>query len=97
MGSFNRNCVFDPLDLEIIERVYEAIWAQIVARQSDRNTVKDAERQKALKRLLFALAGPRPVDFDTLYDKMLASIPKTWGWGKPAITSEPISGPQVGA
>ena len=94
MGSFQRENVFDPLDLEIIERVYEAIWAQIVARQPDRDTVKDAERQKALKRWLFALAGPRPVDFDTLYDRVLASIPKTWGWGKPVIKSETLGEPR---
>jgi hypothetical protein len=95
MGS--QQNVFDPLDLEIIDRVYEAIWAQIILLQPDRDTEKEAERQKALRRWLFALAGPRPVDFDTLYDKVLASIPKTWGWGKPVIKSDPLGGPQVGA
>ena len=92
MGS--QQNVFDPLDSEIIDRVYEAIWAQIILLQPDRDTAKEAERQKALRRWLFVLAGPRLVDFDTLYDKVLASIPKTWA--KP-LKSEPLGGPQVGA
>jgi hypothetical protein len=29
--------VFDPLDLEIIDRVYEVAWAHIQARQPNRN------------------------------------------------------------
>ena len=29
MGSCQRNRVFHPLDLEIIDRVYEAAWAQL--------------------------------------------------------------------
>jgi hypothetical protein len=41
MGS--RQNIFDPLDLEIIDRVYEAIWAQIVSRQPDRDRSRAAE------------------------------------------------------
>ena len=29
MGSFKHSCAFDPLDLEIIDRVYEAAWAKL--------------------------------------------------------------------
>lgn len=47
-----------PLDLETIDRVYEAAWAQIIARDPFRNTEKDSERQAALRKRLFALAGP---------------------------------------
>jgi hypothetical protein len=32
MGSFRHPRVFDPLDLEIIDRVCEAAWAQLEAR-----------------------------------------------------------------
>ena len=77
MGSFGFR-VFHPLDLEIIDRVYEAAWAQIVARDPLRNTEKDSERQPALRKRLFALAGPGSVDFDTLCDKVLASMPECW-------------------
>ena len=38
MGSFKRHRAFDPLDLEIIDRVYEAAWAQLEAREIDRDT-----------------------------------------------------------
>ena len=39
----------------------------------DRN--EDGKRQDALRRWLFALATPGPVDFDMLYDKVLARMP----------------------
>ena len=77
MGSFGFR-VFHPLDLETIDRVYEAAWAQIIARDPFRNTEKDSERQEELRKRLFALAGPGSVDFDTLYDKVLTSLPECW-------------------
>jgi hypothetical protein len=42
MGFFRRR--FDPLDVEIIERVYEAAWARV---ETDvfRDTAKDEERR----------------------------------------------------
>ena len=77
MGSFKRPRTFDSLDLEIIDLVYEAVWAQIVARDPFRDTEKDGERQEALRRRLFVLIGLGSVDFDNLYDKVLASMPET--------------------
>ena len=35
MGSFKQ--AFDPLDLEIIDRVYEVAWAHVEAREPDRD------------------------------------------------------------
>ncbi len=49
MGSFTRPQMFDPLDLEIIDRVYEAAWAHIIASVPDRDQEKDAIRQEALR------------------------------------------------
>jgi len=57
MGSFKHPHAFDPLDLEIIDRVYEAAWAQVEARDPSRDRQKDGERQDALKKSVFALAG----------------------------------------
>ena len=74
MGSFRRRH-FDPLDLEIIDRVYEAAWAQLQARDPYRGTAEDAECQEALRKWIFALAIPGQFDFDTLCDKVLAGIP----------------------
>ena len=64
MGSFNRARVFDPLDLEIIDRVYEAAWAQLEAREPARDREVDGERHEALRKLVFACAIPGGVDFD---------------------------------
>ena len=71
MGSFKRHRAFDPLDLEIIDRVYEAAWAQIEAREIDRDTERDPERQQRLRERIFAVAGIGPVDFDALYERVL--------------------------
>ena len=71
MGSFKHPRAFDPLDLEIIDRVYEAAWAQIEAREIDRDTARDPERQRMLRERIFAVAGMGPVDFDALYERVL--------------------------
>jgi hypothetical protein len=76
MGSFKR--VFDPLDLEIIDRVYEVAWAQVQARQPNRDTVSVAERQEALRKKIFGVArilGSGHIDFDTLVELVLATVP----------------------
>ena len=79
MGSFKR--VFDPLDLEIIDRVYEAVWAYVEARQPHRDSATDAERQEALRKRIFVaarIAGPGQVDFDKLTEVVLATMPEQW-------------------
>ena len=68
MGSFKRSRAFDPLDLEIIDRVYEAVWAQIEAREPGRDIERDPERRQRLCKLILGAANMRPVDFDTLYE-----------------------------
>jgi hypothetical protein len=71
-----RSRAFDPLDLEIIDRVYEAAWAQIEARDPGRDRQKDRELEEALRKRIFALADSGHVDFDGLCDKVLASMPE---------------------
>ena len=44
MGSFKT--AFDPLDLEIMDRVYEVAWAHVQAREPSRNTASDGARQR---------------------------------------------------
>ena len=75
MGSFKD--VFDPKDLEIMDRVYEVAWAQIQARDPSRNTASDGARQTALRRKIFGvarIAGPGHIDYDTLTEVVLATI-----------------------
>ena len=76
MGSFQRHHAFDPLDLEIIDLVYEVAWEQVSAREPGRDTAEDEERQASLRKRVFALAGNGGVDFDTLLDRVLASLPQ---------------------
>ena len=69
--------VFDPLDLEIMERVYEVAWALAQAREPSRNTASDGARQTALRRKIFGvarIAGPGHIDLDTLTEVVLATI-----------------------
>ena len=76
MGSFKRPHAFDPLDMEIIDLVYEVAWEQVSAREPSRDVAHDEERQASLRKPVFALAGNGGVDFDTLLDRVLASLPK---------------------
>jgi hypothetical protein len=74
---------FNPLDLEIIDRVYEAAWAQLLAMNLPRDELEELERQKNLRKRLFALARPGGVEFDTLCNMVLASyFPKVTPLGK---------------
>src|SRR5262249_7125582 len=85
MGSFKRVRVFDRLDLEIIDRAYEAVWARV---ETDifRDIAKDDERKKALRQWAFILAGRHPVDFETLHEKLETIIPKPWITARPRKT-----------
>ena len=69
MGSYKR--VFDPLDLEIIDLVYETALVQIAARDPLSDPVKELERQETVKKLVFAVAQPGSVEFDDLLDKVV--------------------------
>ena len=59
MSAFKSPLAFDPLDLEIIDRVYEAAWAQVEARRPFRNNDSDAERREALRKCVMACAAVR--------------------------------------
>jgi hypothetical protein len=92
MVSLKRSRVFNPLDLEIIDCVYEAAWAELEARDPFRDTEKDGELRQALRKLVMNNTGMDKVDFDTLYDRVLANMPETW----PAFTAEPRSMQEAG-
>jgi hypothetical protein len=77
MGSRKRHPAFEPSELDIIDRVYRAAWAQILARHPGRELENNRERQEALRRRLFILADRRPIEFDTLRDRVLVSMPET--------------------
>jgi hypothetical protein len=97
MGSYKRPRVFDPLDLEIIDLVYEVAVTQIAARDPLFDPSKDLERQEALKKLVFVLAKPGSIEFDDLLDKVLehASEPAGVRLGSPK--SPPVIAPALKA
>jgi hypothetical protein len=90
MGSFKHSCAFDPLDLEIIDRVYEAAWAKLEACEPFRDSERDLERQEALRKQIMACATHGHVDFDDLCEKVLATLPHP-------KSKKPPSSPEVSA
>ena len=71
MGS--DHTAFDPLDLEIIDHVYEAACAALFARDATLDEPQEIDRQKDLRQRLFAVAEPGSVDFDTLYERVMST------------------------
>jgi len=76
MGSFKHPDAFDPLDLEIIDRVDEAAWAPVEAREPFRDKQQDGERQETLRKLLMDEAITDKIEFDSLCEKVLAKMPE---------------------
>ncbi len=76
IGAAAHWCATDPLDLEIIDRVYGAAWAQLLARNPIQDEIEEAARQTNLRQRLFALSDPGRVDFDVLYGEVLSSYDK---------------------
>lgn len=72
MGSYQHPRVFDPLDLQIIELVYEAAWTQLALRNPSTNPAQ--HEQEALRKLIFAIARPGNIEFDSLLDTVLVSF-----------------------
>ena len=84
MSSFAR--VFDPLDLEIIDRVVEAVWVRIEAQSSLRDGRTDDELKEMLRKQVMICAASGKVDFDALYDKVAASMSEALGGKSPEPT-----------
>src|SRR5262245_12769087 len=78
MGSFKHLRAFNPLDLEIIDRVYEAAWAQVEASNQTRDTANEWQRQDALRKLIMDCTATERIEFDALYDRVLGNMPETW-------------------
>ena len=74
MVTNQRRQKFDPLDLELIERVYGVACAYIEARDLYRDPTHDKDEEDALRKQIFALANDGPLDFDKLCDGVLAGM-----------------------
>jgi hypothetical protein len=70
MSSYPR--VFDPLDLEIIDRVHEAACARFEAKMPP-SRPRDELRESLRKRVMTCAASGN-VDFDSLYEQVCVSL-----------------------
>ena len=73
MASTNKCTGFDPLDLAIVDSVYQAALVQLVVRSPALNAEELEKRQQNLHQRVLAFAKPGSVDFDTLYERAIAS------------------------
>jgi hypothetical protein len=69
---------FEDSELAIIDRVYEAAWAQVEARDPQRDRAKDEERRATLRKRVLNFARSGQVEFDALYRMVLRTIPHKW-------------------
>ena len=76
MGSYKHPQVFGPLDLEVNDRVYDAAWAELEAREPFRDREHDEERRDELRKLTMDSTGTGRVEFDALYERVLANMPR---------------------
>ena len=76
MGSYKHPQVFGPLDLEIIDRVYDAAWAELEAREPFRDRNRDEERRGELRKLIMDSTGTSRVEFDALFERVMANMPE---------------------
>ena len=74
MNPMELSRAFDPLDLEIVERAYEAAWTEIENYNPQRDTSKDPEYKQMLRRALFLAAHERMSDPETLCDEALVRM-----------------------
>ena len=77
MASTNKCTGFDPLDLAIVDSVYQAAWVQLVVRSPALNAEELEKRQQNLHQRVLAFATPGSADFDTLYERAISSFDQT--------------------
>jgi hypothetical protein len=76
---------YDPLDLEMLEWVFDSAWTALQAKAALRDPEKDEQLKTALREKLFALACIDMDDLDTLRSRLVASMAplalafKPWG------------------
>ena len=89
MNTFKSRSNFQPLDLEIMDFVYEAAWAALEARRPFRDTQNDDVRKSALRKRVINCAAEGTVEFDALYDRVVATVPEPL-WDRAEIETYPL-------
>jgi hypothetical protein len=78
MASSQHARAFDPLELELIERAYDAAWAELAARAPQRDPAQDEERKLALRKCVDVAVQSGEMDVDALRNRALAHMPEYW-------------------
>jgi hypothetical protein len=102
MGMYQHHYVFNPLDLEIIDRVYATAWARLEAQEPFRDRERDTTRQETLRKLVFVYArdakggAGNHVVFDALCEQVLECLESTCR-AMPLAKKQRGTPPQMGA
>jgi hypothetical protein len=75
VGAFDPPRAFDPEQLDLIEQTYEAVCAELAAR----DLAKGEERKQVLRRAMFEAAHSDDIDPDKLRERVLWSLARL-GW-----------------
>jgi hypothetical protein len=73
-----RTRIFKPGELQVIERAFEAAWAEIVRKNPDRDVEKDEKLRSRLRKRIFASVGRDISDVDKVRDRLMKSLPERW-------------------
>jgi hypothetical protein len=76
---------FDPLDLAVMRRAFDAAWTEIMSSNLIEN-IDDEALRRAVCQKLFSLVRARPTDAQELRDLLLSSVS-----ADPGDCPEPLS------
>jgi hypothetical protein len=70
--------IFDPLDLELVRRVYEVVLLELQQRNPRHDFSSDYQRRSILRRRVVAAVKSGDLNEDALRDSVIATLPKFW-------------------
>ena len=74
-----RDHELDPLDLEIIERVYDAVFDFVIVRSPESSASRREKQRVTLGRIVFRLARESTsLEVDALFARTLLCLPQYW-------------------
>jgi hypothetical protein len=74
----NKPRTFDPLDLELVRRIHDAVLVELQQRNPRHDFSCDYQRRSILRRRVVAAVKSGDLDEDALRDGVIATLPKFW-------------------
>jgi hypothetical protein len=74
----NDHHTLDPLDLELVRRVYEAVLAELQDRNPNWDLARAYQRRAILRRRVMAAVRSGELDEAMLREKVIGNIPQFW-------------------